>query len=117
MAVIQNYETVLGLPTSATASILDLSSTDQQLQVIECQFMDPRRTYLHVNKLETWHISLTHVTATLHSEELQALSFQMSYRQTSNISHILVGDKIVNHTYVIGAWPVGAAPSKSSFST
>ena len=70
MVVIQNSETVLGLPTSATASILDLSSTHQQLQVLECHFMDPRRAYLHVNTLEAWHISLTHVTATLPSEEL-----------------------------------------------
>ena len=33
----------------------------------------------------------------------------MSYRQTSNIRRILVGDKIDDHTYVIGASPVGAA--------
>ena len=33
----------------------------------------------------------------------------MIYRQTSNIRRILVGDKIVAHTYVIGASPVGAA--------
>ena len=45
-------ETVAGLPTSATASIMDLSSTHQQLQVLECYFMDLRRAYLHVNKLE-----------------------------------------------------------------
>ena len=39
------------------------------------------------------------------------------YRQTSNISHALVGNKIVDHSDVVGASPVGAAPTTSSFST
>ena len=42
-------ETVPGLPTSATAGIMDLTSTQQQLQVLECHIMDPRRAYLHAN--------------------------------------------------------------------
>ena len=37
--------------------------------------------------------------------------------QTSNISHTLVGNKIVYHSDVVGAVPVGAAPTTSSFST
>ena len=39
------------------------------------------------------------------------------YRQTSNISRTLVGNKIVHHSDAFGASPVGAAPSTSSFST
>ena len=39
------------------------------------------------------------------------------YRQPSNISHTLVGDKSVDHSVVAGASPVGAAPTTSSFST
>ena len=39
------------------------------------------------------------------------------YRKTSNISHNLVGNTIVNHSDVVGASPVGAAPTTSSFST
>ena len=35
----------------------------------------------------------------------------------SNISHTLVGNKIVDHSNVVGALPVGAAPTTSSFST
>ena len=35
----------------------------------------------------------------------------------SNISCILVGNKIVDHSDVVGASPVGAAPTTSSFST
>ena len=39
------------------------------------------------------------------------------YRQVSNIRRTLVGNKIVDHSDVVGASPVGAAPTKSSFST
>ena len=39
------------------------------------------------------------------------------YRQTSNISRSLVGNNIGDHSDVVGASPVGAAPTKSSFST
>ena len=39
------------------------------------------------------------------------------YRQVSNIRHTLVGNRIVDHSDVIGASPVGAAPTTSSFST
>ena len=39
------------------------------------------------------------------------------YRQVSNIRRTLVGTKIVDHSDVIGASPVGAAPTTSSFST
>ena len=40
-----------------------------------------------------------------------------TYRQTSNISRTSVGTKIVDHLDVVGASPVGAAPTTSSFST
>ena len=39
------------------------------------------------------------------------------YRQISNIKHTLVGNRIVDHSDVVGASPVGAAPTTSSFST
>ena len=41
----------------------------------------------------------------------------MTYRKTSNISRILAGNKIVDNSDVVGASPVGAAPTTSSFST
>ena len=40
-----------------------------------------------------------------------------TYRQVSNISRTLVGTEIVDHSDVVGASPVGAAPTTSSFST
>ena len=39
------------------------------------------------------------------------------YRKTSNISGTLAGNKIVDHSDVVGASPVGAASTTSSFST
>ena len=39
------------------------------------------------------------------------------YRQVSNISGTLVGYKIVDHSDVVGASPVGAAPTTSLFSS
>ena len=38
-------------------------------------------------------------------------------RKTSNISRTLIGNKIVDHSDVVGASPVGSAPTTSSFST
>ena len=39
------------------------------------------------------------------------------YRQVSNIRRTLVYNTIVDHSDVVGASPVGAAPNTSSFST
>ena len=39
------------------------------------------------------------------------------YRKTSGISRAFVGNKIVDNSDVVGASPVGAAPTTSSFST
>ena len=40
-----------------------------------------------------------------------------TYRQVSNIRRTWVGHEIVDHSDVVGAPPVGAAPTTSSFST
>ena len=39
------------------------------------------------------------------------------YRQVSSMSRTLVGNKIVDNSDVVGASPVGAAPTTSSLST
>ena len=39
------------------------------------------------------------------------------YHKVSNISRTLVGNKIVDHSDVVGVSPVGSAPTTSSFST
>ena len=38
------------------------------------------------------------------------------YGQTSNISHTPIGNNIADHSDVVGASPVGAAPTTSLFS-
>ena len=40
-----------------------------------------------------------------------------AYRKISNARRTLVGNEIVDHSDVVGASPVGAAPTTSSFST
>ena len=42
---------------------------------------------------------------------------KLTYRQVSNIRRPLAGYKIVDHSDVVGASHVGAAPTTSSFST
>ena len=77
-----------------------------------------------------WHrtnIDFSLVTLVWHSPESNFKSAQAiilynelenyTYRKTSNISRTLVGNKIVDHSDVVGASPVGAAPTTSSFST
>ena len=49
--------------------------------------------------------------------DMKHLQMVDHYRKTSNISPTLVGNKIVDNSDVVGASPVGAAPTTSSFST
>ena len=42
---------------------------------------------------------------------------EVKYCKTSNIRRTLVGNNIVDHSDVVGASPVGAAPTTSSFWT
>ena len=43
--------------------------------------------------------------------------YKMAYRQVSNIRRTLIGNEIVDNSDVVGASPVGAAPTTSSLST
>ena len=47
----------------------------------------------------------------------QATTWYNAYRQVSNIRRTLVGNRIVDNSDVVGASPVGAAPTTSSLST
>ena len=44
-------------------------------------------------------------------------SLIVKYGQVSNIRRTLVGNNIVDHSDLVGASPVGAAPTTSSLST
>ena len=48
---------------------------------------------------------------------LSTLLLYPRYHQVSNIRRTLVSNKIVDHSDIVGASPVGAAPTTSSFST
>ena len=51
------------------------------------------------------------------SYDIVLFALECKYRKTSNISRTLAGNKIVDHSDVVGASPVGAAPTTSSCST
>ena len=57
------------------------------------------------------------VTLSPHSMLTKIWDAIYMYRQTSNIRFTLVGNKIGDHLDVVGASPVGTAPTTSSFST
>ena len=51
-------------------------------------------------------------------DEFELISKQIGiYRQVSSIRRALVGNWFVDHLDVVGASPVGAAPTTSSFAT
>ena len=52
----------------------------------------------------------------MHIKRITSLK-KNTYRKVSNIRRTLVENKIVDHSDVVGASPVGAAPTTSSFST
>ena len=79
---------------------------------------------------EHWHLCVSNLWIVIVSGSGHGLSlvqrqatfqnhndFLANYRKTSNISHTLIGNKIVDNSDVFGASPVGAAPTTSSFST
>ena len=61
-------------------------------------------------------ISINVIVAVLSLRRRSTFVVRM-YRKTSNISRTLVGNRIVDNSDVVGASPVGAAPTTSSFST
>ena len=65
------------------------------------------------------HGCVLHVVATVSMELITQLCyvFYIEYRQVSNIRRTLKGNKSVYHSDVVGASPVGAAPTTFSFST
>ena len=51
------------------------------------------------------------------AEKNRHYNMTIKYRQISNISRTLVGNKFVDHSDVVGASPAAAAPTTSSFLT
>ena len=66
--------------------------------------------------IQAWHIKLSVIPNDLYNRFKLYMNYK-GHRHISNISHTIVGNKIVDHSDVVGASPVGAAPTTSSFST
>ena len=74
-------------------------------------------------------VNVVEITGILHEYEITEkvkviiednvanMTVDKAYRKTSNIRRTLVGNKIVDHSDEVGASPLGAAPTTSSFST
>ena len=60
---------------------------------------------------------MTQLTDAYMRKQASMSRYHYNYRQVSNIRRTLVGNKIVDHSDVVGASPIGAAPTTSSFST
>ena len=76
-----------------------------------------------VRSLDTDGLVIEHQAICSHSAEYACLQYNHytnrtpEYHQVSNIRGTSVGNEIVDHSDVVGASPVGAAPTTSSFST
>ena len=53
----------------------------------------------------------------MHPFTSSLMVLKYTYRQIPNIMRTLTGKKLVDHSDVVGASPVGVAPTTSSFST
>ena len=73
-------------------------------------------TWTNVDQDLKYHIGSPSHNKLKHSFSCK-LSRLSNYREVSNIRSTLVGNKIVDRSDVVGASPVGAAPTTSSFST
>ena len=83
----------------------------------------PWRTISALTQVLFWCLfpSLLHNSGNKHQNNplvsIETVRHSSKYRKISNIRRTLVGNKIVDHSDVVGASPVGAAPTTSSFST
>ena len=70
-----------------------------------------------INRASVWHGD-RHTLAFVTHEITWCWAYVLvAYRQVSNIRRTLAGNEFVDHSDVVGASPVGAAPTTSSFST
>ena len=99
-------------------------------QTFSMQKFKRRNTFIKKSKLETYlgmflHLIPSNSTTSLNIINQKVVDIHSMillwkhniYHKTSNIRRTLAGNKIVDHSDVVGASPVGAAPTTSSFST
>ena len=73
----------------------------------------PTLSMQNKGKYQSWSDS----SQNLNVPDYRIGNLNSTYCKVSNIRRTLVGNKIVDHSDVVGASPVGAAPTTSSFST
>ena len=97
----------------------------------KCRDFGPICWFLHTCVISCCRISIFSFDGTQHIKDIIMVVFGhhqndithaislifIIYRKISNISRKLVGSTIVDHSDVVGASPVGAAPTTSLFST
>ena len=70
---------------------------------------------------QKWNYNITKFPSILNCDgkilSVMGPSLWHTYRKVSDIRRTLVGNKIVDHSDAVGASPVGAAPTTSSFTT
>ena len=76
------------------------------------------KAHVLLDTLQIWHVTLVIIIGTtVLVPYLQVSNLFEDYHQVSNIRRTLVGNKIVDNSDLVGASPVGATPTTSSFST
>ena len=98
---------IMGPKCSFVSSQSDISSTFDMLCVVLGRVHDVVRGFHNCFQL-MWFMKV---------DPLIALALIFGYRQTCNIRCTLVGNKLVDHSDVVGASSVRTAPTTSSFST
>ena len=73
-------------------------------------------TTIHTYEI-CWILNFNCLVLVILGENYHARNIEIVCHKTSNISRTLVGSKIVDNSDVVGASPVGAAPTTSSFSS
>ena len=92
---------------------------------VQPKYCDPAASCVVTDLYQSWFRFARHqqniTSANIDSLSIRyagnATQTRQSYRQVYNISRNLVGNKIVDHSDVVGASPVDAASTTSSFST
>ena len=79
----------------------------------QCDEFRTRRTRKNIMDAREINYPVRYITRT----HLWSYERSEHYRQTSNISRTLVGNRHADHSDVVGATPIGAAPTTSSFAT
>ena len=86
----------------------DLSSL---MPICITKYQEPETQYFHQHCIMKQHLQ----QGSCNTVGFTCTWFLQRYHQISNIRRTLIGNKLVDHSDVVGASPVGAAPTKSSF--